>query len=75
MASAPEVGLQICSNHDCFMATPLFKVNEDVEKAKLVIYGQSYKHLGRNMGYFQVRYDSRVVIYNQKMFIRLATDK
>ena len=57
------------------MATPLFKVNEDVEKAKLVIYGQSYKHLGRNMGYFQVRYDSSVVIYDQKMFIRLATDK
>ena len=26
------------------------------------------------MGYFQVRYDSRVVIYEHKMFIRLATD-
>ena len=26
------------------------------------------------MGYFQVRYDSRVVIYERKMFIRLATD-
>ena len=25
------------------------------------------------MGYFQVRYDSRVVIYDHKMFIRLAT--
>ena len=25
------------------------------------------------MGYFQVRYDSRVVIYDCKMFIRLAT--
>ena len=25
------------------------------------------------MGYFQVRYDSRVVIYDRKMFIRLAT--
>ena len=25
------------------------------------------------MGYFQVRYDSRVVIYERKMFIRLAT--
>ena len=25
------------------------------------------------MGYFQVRYDSRVVIYEHKMFIRLAT--
>ena len=25
------------------------------------------------MGYFQVRYDSRVVIYDGKMFIRLAT--
>ena len=24
------------------------------------------------MGYFQVRYDSRVVIYEYKMFIRLA---
>ena len=24
------------------------------------------------MGYFQVRYDSRVVIYNHEMFIRLA---
>ena len=26
------------------------------------------------MGYFQVRYDSRVVIYNHGAFIRLATD-
>ena len=26
------------------------------------------------MGYFQVRYDSRIVIYERKMFIRLATD-
>ena len=26
------------------------------------------------MGYFQVRYDSRVVIYKCKMFIRLATE-
>ena len=26
------------------------------------------------MGYFQVRNDSRVVIYKRKMFIRLATD-
>ena len=26
------------------------------------------------MGYFQVRYDSRVVIYEHKMCIRLATD-
>ena len=26
------------------------------------------------MGYFQVRYNSRVVIYDCKMFIRLATD-
>ena len=26
-----------------------------------------------NMGYFQVRYGSRVVIYERKMFIRLAT--
>ena len=25
------------------------------------------------MGYFPVRYDSRVVIYERKMFIRLAT--
>ena len=25
------------------------------------------------MGYFPVRYDSRVVIYKHKMFIRLAT--
>ena len=25
------------------------------------------------MGYFPVRYDSRVVIYESKMFIRLAT--
>ena len=25
------------------------------------------------MGYFQVRYDSRVVIYEHKMFIRLDT--
>ena len=24
------------------------------------------------MGYFQVKYDSRVVIYNQRAFIRLA---
>ena len=24
------------------------------------------------MGYFQVRYDSRVVIYERKLFIRLA---
>ena len=27
------------------------------------------------MGYFQVRYDSRVVIYEHKMFIRLDTDQ
>ena len=27
------------------------------------------------MGYFQVRYDSRVVIYNRRGFIRLATGK
>ena len=27
------------------------------------------------MGYFQVRYDSRVVIYEHKLFIRLATEK
>ena len=26
------------------------------------------------MGYFQVRYNSRVIIYERKMFIRLATD-
>ena len=26
------------------------------------------------MGSFQVRYNSRVVIYERKMFIRLATD-
>ena len=26
------------------------------------------------MGYFPVRYDSRVEIYDRKMFIRLATD-
>ena len=25
------------------------------------------------MGYFSVKYDSRVVIYEHKMFIRLAT--
>ena len=25
------------------------------------------------MGYFQVRYDSRVVIYNRRGFIKLAT--
>ena len=25
------------------------------------------------MGYFPVRYDSRVIIYERKMFIRLAT--
>ena len=27
------------------------------------------------MGYFPVRYDSRVIIYERKMFIRLATAK
>ena len=27
------------------------------------------------MEYFLVRYDSRVVIYERKMFTRLATDK
>ena len=26
------------------------------------------------MGYFQVRYDSRVVNYDRKLFIRLATE-
>ena len=26
------------------------------------------------MGCFQVRYDSRVIIYERKLFIRLATD-
>ena len=25
------------------------------------------------MGYFPVRYDSRVIIYDRKMFLRLAT--
>ena len=43
---------------------------------------QSYKHFtlvnynfqGHNKGYFPVRYDSRVVIYDHKMFIRLATE-
>ena len=27
------------------------------------------------MGYFPVRYDSRVVIYERKIFIRLATGR
>ena len=27
------------------------------------------------MGYFQVKYNSRVVIYEHKMFIRLATEE
>ena len=27
------------------------------------------------MGYFQVRYDSRVVIYDRRAFIRLATEE
>ena len=27
------------------------------------------------MGYFQVRYDSRVVIYDRRAFIRLATGR
>ena len=27
------------------------------------------------MGYFSVRFDSRVVIYEHKMFIRLATGR
>ena len=27
------------------------------------------------MAYFPVRYDSRVVIYERKMYIRLATDR
>ena len=27
------------------------------------------------MGYFQVRYDSRVIIYERKLFIRLVTDE
>ena len=27
------------------------------------------------MGYFPVRYDSRVIIYDRRGFIRLATDK
>ena len=43
--------------------------------------GQSYKHFMLVnydsrvgiWGYFPVRYDSRVVIYEHKMFIRLAT--
>ena len=26
------------------------------------------------MGHFPVRYDSRVVVYERKIFIRLATD-
>ena len=38
------------------------------------IYPRKLRFQGRNMGYFQVRYDSRVVIYKHKMFIRLATD-
>ena len=48
---------------------------------KILSCGQSYKTFyacklrlqDRNMGYFQVRYDSRVVIYDCKMFLRLAT--
>ena len=48
--------------------------------AQVVTCGQSYEHFTLvnydyrvNMGYFPVRYDSRVVIYEHKMFIRLAT--
>ena len=46
-----------------------------------LISGQSYKQFtlkmyvsSHNMGYFQVRYDSRVVIYDRRAFIRLTTE-
>ena len=44
-----------------------------------MLCGQSYKQFtlviyeSRVMGYFQVRYDSRVVIYDRGPFLRLTT--
>ena len=37
------------------------------------IYAHKLRLYGRNIGYFPVRYDSRVVIYEHTMFIRVAT--
>ena len=41
---------------------------------KKPFYASKLQLQGRNMGYFPVRYDSRVIIYERKMFIRLATE-
>ena len=40
----------------------------------LTIYAGNLQVQSRNIGYFQVRYDSRVINYNCRGFIRLATD-
>ena len=39
------------------------------------LYDRNIQLYSRNMGCFQVRYDSRVVIYERKLFIRLATGR
>ena len=39
-----------------------------------MVTGRDSQTEGRNMGYFPVRYNYRVVIYERKMFIRLATE-
>ena len=39
------------------------------------IYGRNLLVQSRNMGYFQARYNSRVVNYNRRGFIRLDTDQ
>ena len=36
-------------------------------------YARKLRLWGRNMGYFPVRYDSRVINYDRRGFIRLAT--
>ena len=37
------------------------------------LYDCKLRLYAHNMGYFQVRYDSRVVIYNYRTFLRLTT--
>ena len=39
----------------------------------ITFYAHKLRLWGHNMEYFPVRYDSRVVIYERRMFIRLAT--
>ena len=76
-------GLSICNVQEVYYPLALFMGGGVVERGgaakKSMFWSQSYKHdhnlrpQSRNMECFQVRYDSRVVIYKFKLFIRLAT--